>query len=212
MIGDAGVSNSDEMYDGATGSSAFTVQYYRDKAREFQGILNQVDSAARAAQAALDIGTTPELAADLGAMLSEFDSKKTLFRGTAETINAGAALLNSLGGRFPQLSIPSGLGAFPLVIPAATVAAVGVAAALITWGAQWVSGVVNRLETEQLLGYGTDAQKAELARQIVVARNAQMLASESPLASVSGLVKWGALAFLGYMAWQAFGRSKWALA
>lgn len=207
QLGDAGTPNA--MYDGETGDSVFSMDYYRNKAREFQSVLNQVDAAARAAQMAIDTGSS-DLAADLTAMLQEFDSKKLLFRGTAEAINAGAAIINNMGGRFPQLSIPQGLGLVPLVIPAATVAAIGVAAALITWGVQWVGGVVERLRREQLLGVGTDAQKADLARSLAMADAALAASSESPLASISGVVKWGAIAFLGYMAWQAFGRSKWA--
>jgi hypothetical protein len=210
MIGDAGINNSDLLYSGDTGESVWSVQYYRDKAREFQSILNQVDATARAAQAAIEAGTSPALSADLGDMLAEFDGKKLLFRGTAEAINVGAEVLNSLGGRFPQLSIPAGLGIAQFVIPATTVAAIGVAAGLILWGSQWVTGVVNRMQTEQLLGYGTPEQKAELARQIVAARNAKLLADESPLQSISGVVKWGAIAVLGWMAWQAFQKSKFA--
>jgi hypothetical protein len=209
-LGDAGVSNSDALYSGETGDSVFSVQYYRNKASEFQSVLNQVDATSRAAQAAIEAGTSPALSADLADMLSDYDSKKLLFRGTAEAINAGAEVFNALGGRFPQLSIPAGLGLAPLVIPAATVAAIGVAAGLIIWGSQWVAGVVQRMETEQLLGYGTPEQKADLARELARARSAQMLASESPLQSISGVVKWGAIALLGWMAWQAFQKSKFA--
>jgi hypothetical protein len=137
-------------------------------------------------------------------MLEEFDAKKALFRGTAEAINAGAAVINGLGGRFPELSVPVGLGLAPVVLPAASIAALGVAAALITWGVQWVAGVVSRMETEQLLGYGTPEQKADLAAQLVRAKMAHDAASESPLQSVSGLIKWGAIAFFGYLAWRAY--------
>lgn len=208
MIGDAGVSNSDALYSGEIGESPFSVQYFRDKAREFQGVLNEVDAAARAARAAMDAGTSPDLTADLGAMLEEFDTRRALFRGTAEAINAGAAVINGLGGRFPQLSIPQGLGLAQIVLPVATIAALATAGALITWGAQWVAGVVQRMETEQLLGYGTPEQRADLARQLALARNAQIAASESPLQSVAGLVKWGAVAFLGWLAWRAYSQSQ----
>lgn len=210
MVSEVRISDSDELYNGDTGDSAFSVQYYRNKAREFQESLNRVDATARAAQMLIDANIDSTLSAELIDSLQEFDSKKLLFRGTAEAINAGAALLNSMGGRFPQLSIPSGLGLVPLVIPGATIAAIGIAAGLIVWGSQWVAGVVQRMETAQLLGVGTPAQQAELARQMAIARNAQIANSESPLQSISGVVKWGAIAFLAYMAFQAFSRSKYA--
>lgn len=209
----AGISNTDELYSNETGDSVFSMQYYRDKAREFQSIMQQVDAAARAAQAIIDEEIDPELSADLIAMLADYDSRKMLFRGAAEGINAGAAIINSVGGRFPQLSIPSGFagfGALPLVIPAATIAAVGIAASLIAWGAIWVSGIVDRMRREQLLGRGTPAQQAALARELALADSALAATSESPLASISGIVKWGAIAVLGWMAWQAFQRSKFA--
>jgi len=196
----------DESYAGETGESQFSMQYWRNKAGEFQLILNQVDAAARAAQSAIDADVDPTLTDDLLAMLSEFDGKKMLFRATAEGINAGAAVINAAGGRFPQLSVPSGLGIVPaLAIPAATIAAFGVAASLLVWGAQWVSGVVDRMRFAQLSGMVTDPAKREaLALSQANAEMALKATSESPLTSIAGVVKWGAIAFAAFLAWKAF--------
>lgn len=204
MLGDAGTDNSDASYTGDVSDSMLSIDYYRQKAREFQGILNQVDATANAARGAIDADISPELSADLGALLSEFDAKKLAFRMAAEGINAGAAVINSAGGRFPTLSIPQGLGFAPFVIPVAAVAAIGAAAALIAWGVTWIHGVNRRLIYEQLTSKGTPAQQAELARLIGQSEAAAVTSSESPLASVAGVVKWGAIGLIAWMAWQAF--------
>ncbi len=184
--------------------SVFSLDYYRNKAREFQLSMVQVDQAAAAARIGIDAGVSSEVSDDLGALLSEFESKKWSYRMTAEAINAGAEVINSLGGRFPQLSIPSGLGIAPLAIPAATIAAIGVAASLVVWGAQFVSGVNERLRLAQLLDVGTPQQKAELARAVGLADAAERATSGNPLASIANVVKWVAIAGVGWMALQAF--------
>lgn len=197
-IGEAGVPHDDASYTGDVPGSALSVSYWRDKAREFQVVMNQIDATAQAAQDMAVLNLDPGLTSDLMGYLSEFDMKKTVFRVAAEGINAGAALINAAGGRFPQLSIPSTLGLGPLVIPAAAIAALGTAAALIVWGQSWIAGVNERMATAQLLATGDP----EVARLIARAKAAQIAADQSPLASVSGIVKWGALAFLGYLAWK----------
>lgn len=189
--------------------SIFSLDYYRNKAREFQTILNQVDLTARAAQDAIASGVDYDLSADLSAALQEFDAKKTVFRMTAEGINAAAAVINSAGGRLPQLSIPSGLGFAPFVIPAAGIAAIATAATLITWGLSWIDGVRERMRLAQLLDVGTPEQKAELARALATADAAAVAGSSSPLASIAGAVKWGAIGlglWLAYRAWEGRNR------
>jgi hypothetical protein len=199
-IGEAGVPHDDASYTGEVSTSALSVQYWRDKAREFQNVLNQVDATARAAQEMVSLNVDEGITTDLLAMLADFDLKKTAFRLAAEGINAGAAIINAAGGRFPQLSIPQSLGLGPLVIPAAAIAALGTAAALITWGYAWIAGVNDRMATAQLLG----TNDPEIARILARARAAQIQADQSPLQSVSGIVKWGAIALLAWMGYQAF--------
>lgn len=199
---------SDVSYAGETGESRFSMQFWRNKANEFQVMLNQVDTAAQAAVDAIEADIDPELSNQLLAMLDEFDAKKTVFRLTAEGINAGAAVINAAGGRFPQLSIPSGLGFVPLAIPAATIAAFAVAASLLVWGAQFVSGVNERMAYAQMTGTLSPEKQAQLAEIKVRAQAAQTASSQSPLVSISNAVKWGAIALLGWMAFQAFQRTQ----
>lgn len=208
MLADAGTGNV--TYEDTTDSgSMLSLDYYRNKAREFQVILNQVDETARAAGIAIASGVDDDLTADLSGLLAEFDAKKALFRLTAEGINAAAAVINSAGGRFPSLSIPAGLGFAPFVIPAAGIAAIATAATLITWGVQWIQGVNERMLYAQLTGKGTPQQQAELARALALGKQAEQAAQASPLTSIATVVKWGAIGvglWLAYRAWQ--GRSR----
>lgn len=197
--------NTDVLYSGETGESVFSMQYYRDKAREFQSILNQLDAGQWAAQLALAANIDDELTADLQAMLDEFYAKRGLYKATAEAINMGAAAINSAGGRFPQLSIPSGLGLIPL-LPAVAVGAIATAATLIAWGVTWLQGLNQRLARAQVLdAVRNDPEKAAaLASAMAASDNALAAASESPLTSIAGIVKWGALAFGAYLVWRAY--------
>lgn len=194
MLGDTVY--DDANYTGETGDSVLSVQYYRNKAREFQTTLNNIDSVARAAQDAVNANISPELTNDLSAMLAELEDRKRVFRLTAETINAGAAVFNALGGRFPQLSVPTGLAALP-VIPLATIAALGVAAGLITWGSQWVSGVNERLELETLIGGGADPIKLAEIKAAVAKSNG------SWTGDIANIVKWSAIGAMVYFAFNA---------
>lgn len=207
MLSDAYTGNV-AYEDTSDSDSVFSMDYYRSKAREFQTILNQVDETARAANIAIASGIDPELTRDLVGALQEFDAKKTAFRMAAEGINAAAAVINSAGGRFPSLSIPSGLGFAPVAIPAAGLIALATAATLITWGLSWIDGVRERLRVAQLLGVGTPQQQAELARALATAEAAQLASSESPLASIAGVVKWGALGLAAWLAYQAWSRGR----
>jgi hypothetical protein len=205
MIGDAiPGGNTDVLYTGETGESAWTLQYYRNKANEFQSILNNLDLSAQAAVNAINAEIDDSLTADLQAMMDEFDGKRTLLRVTAETINAGAAVINAAGGRFPELSIPTGLGV-AFVLPIAAAAAIGTAAVLIAWGVTWINGVNDRLKSAQLLSSVTDPDKRASLAASMQASDAARAAATSPLASIANIVKWGAIGYGIYLLWQAFG-------
>ena len=206
-LGEVGTDHSDAGYTGDTGDSAFSMQYYRNKAAEFQNVMNAMDSAAQSARAVLAVGVDDESAQRLQDLLDEFDSRKFIFRTTAEAINAGAAVVNSMGGRFQELSIPTGLGFLP-AIPLAAIAAIATAATLIVWGRDWIS----KLQLENVLDKVTDPEK----RSVIAAAVAQSLAAaqtanDSPLSSVATIAKWGAialLAFLGYRAYLSISKSE----
>lgn len=188
-----------------TATSAFTLDYYRQKAVEFQQMMTAMDQAYWAANYALMNSSLDESsAAALMSALNEYDAKKGTIRVTAEAINAGAAAINALGGRFPVLSIPGTLGLPPIIAPAALVAAIGAAAALLTWGSQWISGVNDRLKRAQLIESASPDERDALVRAMTESDNAVNVASSSILASVAPTVKWiayGIGAFLLYRVW-----------
>lgn len=188
-------------------TSVFQMDYYRQKALEFQQMMTALDQAYWAANYALMNSALDESsAAALMGALDEYAAKKGTIKLTAEAINAGAAAINSLGGRFPVLSIPGTLGLPPIVAPAALVAAIGAAAALLTWGSQWISGVNDRLKRAQLIESASPDERDALVRAMVESDNAVNVASSSILANVAPTVKWIAIgvgAFLLYRAWNA---------
>ncbi len=208
MIGDAGTGNI--VYEGTEGEtpSALSVDYYRRKVVEFQTVLDALDQGANAAFSAIWSGALPQ--ADemaLSQALDEYEARKTTLRLTAEAINAGAAAWNAIGGRMPSLSLPSGLGALP-VIPLALIGAVATAATLIVWGRTWLQGVNARLQQAALLEAIEDPEKrAEVAAAASAAASAVQMAESSPLSSIASVAKWvsiGALAFLAFKAFTAW--------
>lgn len=209
MIGDAiPGGNSDLLYTGDAGATPFSMQYYRNKAVEFQSVLNSLDLGQSVARDLVASDIDPDLSADLSAMLDEFDARRTALRITAEAINAGAAVINSMGGRFPQLSVPSGLGLLPAV-PIAAVAALATAATLIAWGVTWLQGLNARLQQAQQLAAVTDpGARAELARAMATSDAALAQATGNPLSNLAGIVKWGALAFGAFLIYRAWNTSR----
>lgn len=196
--------NSDLLYSGETGESVLSMQFYRNKASEFQNILNQLDAGQSAALLALYATEDPELYDYLSSWLADFDAKRGTFKATAQAINLGAEAINAAGGRFPQLSIPSGLGLIPL-LPAVAIGAIATAATLITWGVVALRGLNERLKFAQALDATTDPDKrATLAQAVTMSDVAAKNADSSPLSSVAGIVKWGALAFGAFLIWKAY--------
>lgn len=192
----------------AVEQSALPVAYFREKALQFQGALNEVDAVAQAARSAAAAEVDSRLTTDLAALLSEFDQRRITFRLTAEGVNAGAALYNSLGGALPALKLPAGLGMPPLALPVAAVAAIGIAANLVLWSHGWIARVTDRMREAM-----NDPALAPEARQslqdaLTRADTARESAIASPVASIAPLVKWGAIAIAAWIAYRAFSRSQ----
>lgn len=186
-------------------TSPFAMDYYRNKAREFQVTLDALDRAYWAASGALGTGALDDTtAAALDAALTDYESKRTSLRVTAEAINAGAAAINALGGRFPSLSIPGTLGIPPIIVPAAMVAAVGTAAALIVWGSQWVQGVNDRLKRAQIIDAASPEQRQRIVAAMAESDNAVNVASSSMLASLAPTVKWVAIGIGAFLLYRAY--------
>ena len=186
-------------------TSPFAMDYYRRKAAEFQTTLDALDRTYWAASGALGTGALDATtAAALESALSDYESRRTSLRVTAEAINAGAAAVNAMGGRFPSLSIPGTLGLPPLIVPAAMVAAVGTAAALIVWGSQWVQGVNDRLKRAQIIDAATPEQRASIVAALAESDNAVSVAGSSMLASLAPTVKWVAIGIGAFLLYRAY--------
>ena len=194
------------VYD-ETGGKPVSQSYFREKAAEFQQIVNALDATGRELDSL--IGALPE-----GPMLDELliqfealQNKKGMIKTIAEGINLAVNGLNQLGGNFPSIQLPQTLGAVPLLVPAAAAAAIFAAASIIVWGREWILGVNQRLRDQQLLASVPEAQRGAVAEAILKTDVALAQADQSPLTSVAGVVKWvaiGAIAFFAYQALQQY--------
>lgn len=207
MIGEAGVPHDDASYAGETGDSYFSMQKYRNQAEEFQTVMLAMDATARSLRGLLQYPLSIEDQQGIQQQLSEFDSRKLMFRAAAETLNAAAYAINATGGRFPVLQVPQGLQGLGLgpAIPLAAIAALATAATLISWGRDWMAGVNRRLSDERMLALIDDPeQRAQAARLVMQANAAQAEAETSTLSKVATLAKWGLIAALAYFGWRAW--------
>lgn len=214
-LGDVGP-HDDASYTGDVSDSVFSLDYYREKAREFQTLLQQLDVSAAAAQRVVDAYgdytadgvevVSDDLVIDMLGFLQEYDNRKATLRATAEAINAASSGINLLGGRFPRLSIPSGLGLAPLIVPLALIAAIGTAAGLVIWGAQWMNGLNERLKTAVYINAVEDpVKKAALVEALAASDAAISTASGTGLSNVASVFKWGAIGvglWLAYSVWK----------
>lgn len=186
-------------------SSPLALDYYRRKAVEFQQVLDALDRSYWAAAGAIGTGALDSASMDaLEAALADYESRKGSLRLTAEAINAGAATINAMGGRFPRLSIPGTLGLPPIIAPVALIAAVGTAAALITWGSQWIAGVNERLKRAQIIEGTSPSNRDAIVRAIAESDNAVNVAEGSFLASLAPTVKWVAIGIGAFMLYRAY--------
>lgn len=187
-----------------------TVEYWRQKASEFQATMNAVDTIAQESWALASVLPEGQQRDDILAGLDEMESKRASMKATAEGINAAAAVINAAGGRFPVLSLPPALGLPPLALPAAAVGAFTLAATLVSWAVGWVRVQTARIgSSTAALDYIEDpetrAQVAgEIARTRAAAERAVATATDSPLASIAGMVKWAGIAALAFFAYRAY--------
>lgn len=181
--------------------------YFRDKAVEFQQIINALDATSN--EVDMLIGALPESALldELVAQKAALESKKGQIKLVAEAVNFAANGLNQLGANLPTINLPQTLGAAPLVIAGAGAAAVAAAAAIIVWGKAWIDGINQRLRNAELLASVPEVDRARVAEAVLRTDVAVAQANQSPLASVAGIVKWvaiGAVAFFAYQAWTQY--------
>ena len=185
--------------------------YFRDKALEFQQVINALDATAR--EVDMLIAALPE-GAMLDELLIQFDalqSKKGQIKLVAEAVNFAANGLNQVGANLPTIQWPPTLGAAPLVIAGAGAAAIAAAAAIIIWGKAWIDGINQRLRDKQLMESVPESQRGAVADAIMKTEAAKAQADQNPLISIAGIVKWvaiGAVAFFAYQAFQQYSGRK----
>lgn len=211
----ADIPRDDYSYTGELSDSPLSLDYYREKAREFQSTITALDEAWRATVEAFQLPIDDDARRALQQKLVEFEGQKTALRMTAEAINLGASAINALGGRFPVLSLPQTLGV-PFAIPAAVVAAIATAATLIVWGRQWIAGALEI--QQQALAYAqlsapegsapeVQAQalalRGQLAQTIQKTQVAKQTADSSGFAALAPLLKWGGFALLAWIGYRA---------
>lgn len=203
-LGEAGAPHDDVSYAGADpAASALSLDYYREKVREFQTTLTALDAGYAAAENALvNLPLDPETQQGLSDWINEYQGKRWTLKATAEAINMGAAAINAAGGRMPVLSLPQTLGIAP-AIPVAAIVATATAATLILWGRDALKILRDYLARAQLLDTATPEQRQELARAMTEADSAVRIAESSGVAALAPVLKWGAIAIGAYLAWKA---------
>jgi hypothetical protein len=167
------------------------VGYFQSKIDEFQQTLFAVDAAASALENMSAFDVTADQYALIESQLSEYYTRKAAFKYAAEALNAVASAVNSMGGSMGSVTIPTGLGFAPLVIPVAYAAAITGAAVLIGWAINWLStsqtlaaDIASRISDP----VKRDAALAEASK--IAAANA---AAGGSLGQVANVVKWIAI-------------------
>lgn len=211
VLGDAGTDNSDASYGGEVVESPYSMTFIRQQVEAFQQSLNDADAAYRAAIAANNIQQTPELSALITEYLQNLDS----FRNTAAAVNAGASVVNALGGRVGVVSLPQtmqGLGVAPLLIPAAFAAVVAALAGWIAWARGYVAGVkeATAAATRAVEANVQDPQQRAATVAAINETRRTLIASVSPGGASSGIgsswVMWALLIGAGLFAFGGLGR------
>lgn len=210
-LGEAGVPHDDPNYEGTGESSPLSMNYFREQYLEFQAMLNAVDEAFRAGVELRDVAPSPELES----LLSEYEGNASTWRGLADTLNMGAQLVNAAGGRMPVLSLPSTLGAGPLMLalPLVVIAAVGSITTWVAWGRGFAQGVRSLADAAKAdPAFAAPESQAALDRIAGQVIEAQRKIDFSPFSGIAGIgesvVKWGLLAVGGYLAWRAWMASR----
>jgi len=196
-IGDAGLPNDDESYEGELGTGPLSLDTYRQKALEFQTLINAAGLAYSAVSDAYEITGDDSLMP----LLAEFQEKAPTIRGIVESINLGAATLNSMGIRFPQLSYGQ-LGLAPFVLPAAIAAAFAAAGVWAGWLRGYVQASNDAIALVNSRPDLTPEQKAGLVASIEKSRDAVSTSKTNPFAVFADGLKWVSIAALVFMVYK----------
>jgi len=182
------------------------VGYFTRKINEFQALLFDLDTTQANLRSFIQDYNIDDPV--LLEQLDELDTRKTVFRTTAEALNLAVAGINAVGGSLPGVRIPGGLAAVPAAALVGAAAAVAAAAALIVWGREWILGVNDRLKTTAVLQQIPEAQRGQAASRLLEIEATAKTAESSPLGNIANIVKWAAIAAGIYFAFQAFQKAR----
>jgi hypothetical protein len=202
MLGE--IDFSDNSFTGESG----TLQNLRDKAREFQVTLNNLDILDRSLGDMLyELNGQGEALRQVDALREELNAKKSTIKAAAEAINLASNAANAVGIRFPVLSVPFTLGN-PLVV-AGVVAAMGLAAAVIYFATDFIPRAFSTMDyIISITAADSESRKNLIA--IRQASNHQIEMNNTSLGSkISNLAKYAMIAFGLYLAYNAYKGKKY---
>lgn len=208
-LGDVTYDNA--SYTGETGDSVFSLDYYRNKIRDFQDTMNAAD---RTVQALADVRpylTDADQISQWENLWQQLMDKRTEMQIGAKAINLAAEGLNAINVTMPEVSVPAtlqGLGIAPLVLAgmAAAIAGVGALVYSLRGIIDSAAAVIDNwlvLKSDSL----TDTQKTAILTARDEVKQAQADASGGVSASVTKIIQWvaiGAIAYFGYKAFLAY--------
>ena len=188
------------------------LNYYKQKLAEFQSMLFELDNTAESAFRIMALTPDTETAAEMQALLDQWDGKRYQFKIAAEGINLAIAGANAFNVDLKKLSVPQSLGFAPAAVPAvpislaAVAAAVAASAMLIIWGRDWIAGVNERAKLSLQYDNLTPEVRDQVIQEQMKIEQSQRAANESPISVIAGSIKWIAIAAVAFFAYRAFSK------
>lgn len=182
----------DVGYEGVSADpSIFSLDYYRNKVREFQDSLNRTASIAETFRSVPFYGVDEATFEAIQSWLRDYDMRRTWLIETAEGVNLLAQGANAVGIRFPVISPPRGLNALPPLLAVAGIAALTAIVAVVEWSAVMQAEAKNIAEQARIIGTLPQDQQAALLQGL---QNVQTVASQGSIsATIANAVKWIAI-------------------
>jgi hypothetical protein len=182
LYGDVGYAGAD------TDPSIFSLDYYRNKVREFQDSLNRTAAIAEAFEAmpvwALDDTSRQEI----NSWLSDYYARRAWIIEAANGVNLLAQGANAVGIRFPVVSVPTGLNALPPLLAIAGIAALTAIVAVVEWSATKQAQAKLIADQITLIATVPEDQRAALLTGI---QNVQNVAAQGSIsATIANSLKW----------------------
>jgi hypothetical protein len=193
-----------EVPDSGSVTQYASLDFYRNKIREFQVALNELDATAKVMR---DFAALPVPPAEYDAAvqwLTDYETNRAYAVAAAEAINLASNTANAAGIRMPVVSWQMrGVGAFPPLMIAAVASAVGAGAWFLSYAIDRISAakeITAMRDTIAMLPENERAAALRMNQEITLAK----ARAENPIASIANVVKWVALGVAGFFAYRAF--------